>query len=700
MNASVTHEKKHLQLPVALLFIEIVFILTTVLDIPVARQVVGFFFLTFVPGFAIMRLLKLKLEMAEKVVFAAGLSIAFLMGVGLFTNFLGPLFGISKPLALIPLMTVINVIVLLFLFFELRNHEVYSFSVGYKKFAAFGFVLCAILVLSVVGALLVNIPPHNNNLILLFALVLISVLVGIAVFSKRLVPHEFYPLILLAIAIALLLPVSLFSSYIHGGDIFSEYAYFKITSSNSYWNPVISGRLNSMLSVTILPTIYSSILGLEGTWVLKIVYPLIFALVPVGVFQLFKSKFGKEIAFFSAFFFVSDLTFFSEIVVLARQMIGELFFILLFLTIFNKAIKGYAKWLCFCVFSFGLVVSHYALAYIFLIFIFAFWLFSFLRKRKMSIKFGMVLAFAIMTFVWYIYSSSSSTFNDLLNMANNIYTNFSSDFLNLQSRGSSVLQATGVQSGIGTFWHHGGTYLYYVTELLIVIGLLSLLLKKRRSFFDDEYNIMASLNMVLLVACIVVPNLATTFNATRFYQMVLFFLAPFCVVGGIDILRVLSRKRVKEKYILAIVVLAVIIPFFLFQTDFVYEIAKEESVSLPLSSYRLGAYQLTYAGVIQPSEVSGATWLLQFNNLNRNVISDVQFGVLFESVGVQNLVWLSSGVPMEKGSSLYLGQYNTIDGVVSNINLSGTFNVTQITPNPNQTSLVYSNGYCEIYQVP
>jgi uncharacterized membrane protein len=319
----------------------------------------------------------------------------------------------------------------------------------------------------------------------------------------------------------------------------------------------------------------------------------------------------------------------------------------------------------------------------------------------MSVNAGMVLTFTIIAFGWYIYSSSSSTFNDLLTMANNIQTNFSSDFLNPQSRGASVLQATGIQGGIETFWHIGGTYLYYATELLIVIGLLSLLLGKRKSFFDDEYNIMSFLNMALLVACIVIPNFATTFNATRFYQMTLFFLAPFCIVGGIDILRFLSRRRVEEKYILAIVVLAVIIPFFLFQTDFVYEVAKEQSISLPLSSYRFSASQITFWGVIQSQEFSGAKWLLQFNSIKKGIYEDPNFGIVSDYLGLRNPTQLFPGVPIEKGSYIYFGEYNVIDGVVyQDISMSSSFNVSQIAPNPYESNLIYSSGSCEIYQLP
>lgn len=699
MNTSVTEEGKHTLLPAAVLLAQIALFFTIVFDIPVARQVVGFFYLTFVPGSAILTLLKLKLEIAERILFAAGLSIAFLMLVGFFTNLLGPLFGVSKPLALIPLMVVINAIVFLFLFLEWRNHEVYAFSGGYKKLIAFGFVLGAILMLTVFGTSLVNTPPHSNNSVLLLMLILISVLAGLAAFSRRLVAPEFYPLILFAIALALLLHVSLFSNYIHGGDIFGEYASFKLTSSNSYWDPAFSSRVYSMLSVTILPTIYFTILGLEGTWILKIVYPMIFALVPVGLFQLFKFRVSKEVALFSVFFFISNMIFFNEIAELPRQMIGELFYVLLFLAIFNNNIKGSSKWLCYSVFSFGLVVSHYAMSYIFLAFISVFWLISTIRKRKTSINAGMVATFSIMTFVWYIYASSSATFNDLLNMGNNISENFVSDFLSPQSRGSQVLQGTGLQSGLGTFWHIIGTYIFYAIEVLILIGLLSLLLKRRRSFFNDDYSVMSFLNMLLIVACIVVPNLATSFNMTRFLHVSLFFLAPFCIVGGIDVLHFLSRKRVKEKYVLAVVVLAVLVPFFLFQTGFVYEVSREESFSLPLSAYRFGSLKLSNMGVLEESEVSGAIWLSQHGDLNRQVDADLTSGAIFTYASMSTRA-LTLGVPVESGSYIYLRQYNIDEGIVySGYGSVGAFNATQIIPSLNETSMIYSSGSCEIYKV-
>ena len=700
MNESKIPRLKPAQFSGLILIAQIALWLTVIFNLPIVRQLLGFIYLTFLPGFALLRLLKLKLEVVESILFAVGLSIAFLMDIGLFMNLLGPLIGMSTPLSLIPLMVITNAIVILLLFLEWRDHEYHGFSISSKKLVTFGLILCAILVLSVAGTLLVDSPPHTDNSLLLIMLIPIAVLVGLAAFSKKLVPAELYPLILFVVALALLFHVSLFSNYIVGGDIFGEYSAFRVTAINSYWNPAISDRLYAMLSITILPTIYSAVLSLDGTWILKIVYPLIFAFVPLGLYQLFKSRVSKEVAFFSAFFFVSNMVFFNEIAELARQMIGELFYILLFLTLFSNNVKGSARWLLFTVFSFGLVVSHYAMAYVFLAFIFVVWLVGFLRKRKTIVTAGMVALFAILTFAWFIYVSSASTFNELLRAVSTVRDNFVSDFFNPQSRGTQVLEGLGV-SGINTFWHIVGRYIYYVTEALIVIGFLGLLVKKRRSFLNDEFNLLVFCNILLLGACIVIPNLAGTFNITRFYHVTLFFLAPFCVLGGIDILAVLSRKKVKQKYLLLLLVLVVIVPFFLFQTGVVYETAGEESYSLPLSSYRFDRVKLYYgSGVIAESEVYGGKWLADNRDATVSTYADFTARGLLTYCDLQNTVWLSLGTPVMAGSYVFLRQYNIYDQIIFNaFSPTITFNSTQIIPQLDMMNRIYSDGSCEVYKV-
>lgn len=86
-----------------LLFILVFLILTSLailFDIPVVRQFSGFIFLTFIPGFLLLSILKLnKLGLAEKIVLSVGLSVAFSMLFGLALNTSLPAAGYTKPLS-------------------------------------------------------------------------------------------------------------------------------------------------------------------------------------------------------------------------------------------------------------------------------------------------------------------------------------------------------------------------------------------------------------------------------------------------------------------------------------------------------------------------------------------------------------------------------------------------------------------------
>ena len=698
MNKLTREILKPAQFPVVALTIQFVMILAVVLNITVVRQVTGFIFLAMIPGLAMIRILKLKLEWGEMILFGVGLSVAFLMIVGLLLNLLGPPLGISSPLALIPLMVVINVLVGILLVREWHELRM-DLSFGQTRRVAVCLFVCVVPpVLSVIGTMLVNAYPHTNNALLLLMLALVPTLISLAVFYRKLFPREFYPLVIYMTALALLLHVSLFSNYIHGGDIFAEYNAFKLTMNGSYWNPAASDRIYAMLSVTILPTILSTMLNLDGSYILKLFYPLLFALVPVGLYQLFKLKWDAQVALLSAFFFVANSVFFTELAELGRQMIAELFFILLFLTIFNKKIGGSVKWLCFVAFSFGLVVSHYALSYLFLGFIFAVWLFTYVKRRHaMTVTLTMVAVFAAVTFVWYIYVSSAATFNDFVRMVDHIRSSFVSDFVNPQSRGAQVLEGTGLQ-GLETLWHLAGRYTYYATELLIVIGILSLIIKQRRSFFNDEHNIMIFLSMALVVACIVVPNLAPSFNMTRFFHIALFFLAPMCILGGIAILGSLSRKRISQRAATSIVLLAVLIPYFFFQTGFLYEVVKDETWALPLSSYRFNRVKLAQMGVFSGDEVRGAFWLSNYKDPALYVYADSLCGELLFYQSVSRVISPFSGTRMLPSGYVYLRAHNLYYCTVFDGDLP--LNITQLDPSLNETSQVYSSGLCQIYKIP
>ena len=81
--------------------------------IPVITEVIGFIYLTFIPGVLILRLFRLhKLGSIRTILFSVGLSVAFTMFIGVLVNTIYPLIGISRPLSPTPLIITFSIITL------------------------------------------------------------------------------------------------------------------------------------------------------------------------------------------------------------------------------------------------------------------------------------------------------------------------------------------------------------------------------------------------------------------------------------------------------------------------------------------------------------------------------------------------------------------------------------------------------------
>ena len=106
-------------------------VITLFLNIPFARQVSVFLFLTFIPGMLLLKIIRLeKVNLIETILFSVGLSLSFLMLVGYLMNQLGSLAIISKPLSTEYLTIVINIVVATLCvvnYFRNRN-DVFSFK--------------------------------------------------------------------------------------------------------------------------------------------------------------------------------------------------------------------------------------------------------------------------------------------------------------------------------------------------------------------------------------------------------------------------------------------------------------------------------------------------------------------------------------------------------------------------------------------
>jgi uncharacterized membrane protein len=678
------------------------------LDVPVARQVIGFVYLTFVPGITMIKLLKMKMNgVVETLVFAAGLSVAFLMLIGLFVNQLNPLFGIQKPLSLTFLLPAINTFVLICAvtaYLRGENERDQSRSSFRVKNPLIVLLLVCIPPLSIAGAIASG--AYGDNRILLFTLMITAATFTVTVVSRRAISSKLYSLVVLVIAFSLVYHAALVSDkLVHfGSDVPGEVFVQKIVERNSYWNPKgphpeseSVGRSHAMLGVTLFPTIYDILLNLDSILVFKLLYPFLLALVPLGLYLLWKNFMSEKFAFVSTFLFMSFQTFYGELLGLNKQILAELFLVLLLIVLLCKDKDKLARNICLILFSFGLVVSHYGLAEIFIFFA-AFALIFLLIRRQPSkrISATFVLFFFVLMFAWYIFTSSSTVFDAFLSFGQRVYNEIG-DFFNPQSREPEILRGLGLEPP-PTIWNLMGRVFAYLTEFLILVGFLWVAVKDRNKF-RKEFFLFVFVAMLFLFALIAVPGLSSTMGITRFYNVLLFFIAPLCAVGASVIIK--FAFKYKDEFKTIALLLVVLVPYFLFQTGFVYEVTKTYSWSVPLSMYRMDWSRLySEFGYIDAYSIIGAQWLSRNIKVSSMRIYSDRYSRVNELRAYGDIYTgyvevLSNATLLEAGDVVYLNPLNVIENVMAGKRYFWNTSDLQFLSELNK---VYSNGACEVFK--
>jgi uncharacterized membrane protein len=645
-----------------------------------------------------------KLDWIKTLGFSVGLSIVFIMFIGLITNSIGYL-GFKEPLSLTVLTaTAVLMTVLLAIVNYYKNRTV---SADFKDELSFGKIALGKskwFVILIIIPLLSIIAPFSGGLftqIIILMLILIAILIGACILGN--VPSKFYPLIIFVVALALMFHTSLVSNHLNGFDVQHEYKFMQITAENSYWQINYGDKLSSMLSLTILPTFYHNIIGIDFIWISNVIFPLLFIFVPLMLYKFFENWFEKKTSFLSVFFFIAYSSFYAAMIFLGRQMIAELFFVLILFVLFTNDFGKAQKTILFTIFSFGAITSHYAIAEILLVVLFAAWLITYLfNKGKITlikIPFSYVLIFGVLIFSWYIYVGSSATFNDLTAMLTYVYNSTISNFFDLGSRGSDVLIGVGVGSAPTSPINFVGRLWAYATELLIILGFIYLLLR-RRVTFDKTFFSIVSINMFLLVLSIILPNFAGSLGMERLYHIVLMSVAPLLMIGIRTIAHFTGRHKQRA---LTIISLLVIVPFFLFQTGLIYEVAHVTSYSIPLSRYRFDSSIYFTLGMIEQTDISGVRWLsthVQDSIVYSDYVTDsilVRGGYGMVPYN-QTKVIISNATAIGSGGLVYLRYFNLHFNTMSS--QSVPWNTTDYDTTLNDFSMVYSNGLCNVYKKP
>jgi uncharacterized membrane protein len=702
------------------------------LNIPLFRDCVVFIYLSLIPGFALVKFFKLKeISFLDTVLFSAGLSIALLMFIGLIVNELFVTLGYLQPLSIIPLMVAISGFTLSIFMIEYVRDQPETLKLDLnlggklKNILPISIVLCFLPIFSALGVL------YSNVLIILISYAIIAVLCVICILFKRLIPENLFPFMLFSISVALICQVLLLSKYIIGWDANLEYYVFRLTQINGYWgslnanlNSVITLDYNSMLSITLLPTIYSILMNAKGEIVFEILYPFVFSLIPLSLYRIYEKQFGKLIGLLSVLFFVFTSTAFFglEPLSLNRQIIGDLFLLLSIFLLISQAISVTKRRILLIIFGAALVVSHYTLAYIYLAMLVLVFVISRVKSKfDYTLNAATVLLIFVITFSWYALVTSSP----LLSLTDNIRRIFAEFTTGTLSAYSGTGTASSMFAIPQTFTIAAWINLLMtgIANLFLIIGVLLIIFRNKITGIFERFRVISIFAAIILGVSYIAPSIATKFNFTRFYGVTLLFLSPCFVIGGqfllVKIRKIFAKiKRAqplkrqsasKMKNInLALFLIAVILcGYFFSQSGFVNRVTGGAIHSYVLDFDRLKAsneskYKILLSyDYIPEQEVFSATWLLNHNVEQKWVIADyVSQTHVLSSYGLipNNLMPLLTNTSNpSQGSFIFLGSLNFVNEVITTI--SGSFNASEISFLLDQNSIVYSNGNSEIFYV-
>ena len=299
------------------------------IDTPIIRPLIGFIYLSFIPGYLLLRILRLhNLSSIESFLYALGLSLFTDMFVGFLMNMLYPILGITdKPITEIPIvLTMAGVIFLLCIIAYLRDKDYNNPDYINLKDILNPQVLFLSLIpfMAVFGTYLVN--YYHNNILLMIMIVIIALVALIIGFTDW-VNEKYYPYAIWVMAIALILQSTLIGDFI---KIYDGEGYVpNLTINQGIATLNMSNNYFSVVGNTILTPIIILTSGLNIVVIYKLIYPFIWSLAPLGMYayinaiKILKNK--KEV-FFTLFLYIVLPSFFNLIPFLKKQGLIMFFF--------------------------------------------------------------------------------------------------------------------------------------------------------------------------------------------------------------------------------------------------------------------------------------------------------------------------------------------------------------------------------------
>lgn len=337
---------------------------------PFIGAAMGFWFILLQPVYLIATTALLDgHSVAERIGYSLGAVLLILMLAGLAVNFVLPLVTALPPLSPIPVVVLGDVLNIALYFFHRRYPAVILWREHFRAIRPEEIRLAAIS-LSGVGLAVLGANRLNNGAgdqltiaaIGIALLVIILQLRWLKVLRDDLIGVSIY-----LMSFALLLTTSLRGWLITGHDIQDEYRVFQLTALHGHWSMTYwHDAYNACLSITILPTMLSRVVGVSHPYIFKFLFQAIFAFCPVLVYAIVRRYWVKPVAILAVAYFVGFPTFFNDMPFLNRQEIGYLFVCIAVLAATNTRWSLRTRQLALLAAGIGVEISHYSTMYVLL----------------------------------------------------------------------------------------------------------------------------------------------------------------------------------------------------------------------------------------------------------------------------------------------------------------------------------------------
>ena len=501
--------------------------------------------LTFVPGSLLLMVVSDKKTLdVEWNLYAVGLSLCSLMGVGLVVNLVLPHFGVPDPLSVGPLTAAITAYVFLLSLVVLvtgRQRELRLSVVSFYQPAPLFFLLVPLV--SVLSVLVLNATEINIPLV-----IVIIIIAAIPLLGLRWVSRKYYPLVVWTTALAVLYHKSLakYTGFAGSPGVVR-------TWEAARWTPGIEGlqpTSTELLQNGILFPTYAKLTHLDILTELNVVSPFFVAFIPLGLFVAFRRYTDSNTAFLGALLFVFAHPFYLQYPTAGRAATPVLFLALFGVVISNRETASPQKAILCMIFLIGVSVTHYGTAYfVAAAFVGAIAFMYFLRSarefvskkpllspavryqyaglpdKRQALFLGLGGFFLASTITWYMYLTGGRKFEILPRHSVNIISQMLEGTL---FAGRTVAR---LNRDYGSPSVAYSKYLYGIVGVLMVIGLAvtyyQYLSQKRETVFDAQYLSLAT----TLLGIFMITFLFRTWGGGRPMMITFVFTAVFAVLG-------------------------------------------------------------------------------------------------------------------------------------------------------------------------